>query len=260
MIGALLEGLLLPPGGPFVAVLVGLWIARRRRRTGVAVAALAAILGWFASTPYAAGVANAWLVGPSLQAATPEVLRALPAAERPQAIVILGGGSRRNLRERPETVTLAPRTLDRVAYGAQLARQTGLPVLVSGGLVGPFEVSEAELMRRVLAQQFGVQARWLEAVSTNTEENARMSAQMLGRDGIGRVLLVTQAYHMRRAAEAFRAAGLAVLEAPHGFNGGFDIEGPTTFVPSREAAYAMQLALHEWVGLGWYRVKRGLSD
>lgn len=260
MIGALLEGLLLPPGGPFLAVLVGLWVARHRPRTGFAVVALAAVAGWFTSTPYAAGVVNAWLVGPTLQAATPEALRALPAAEQPQAIVILGGGSRRHPREHPETVTPALRTLDRVAYGARLAKQTGLPVLVSGGVIEPFAVSEADLMQRALTQQFGVRARWLETLSTNTEENARYSAQLLAKDGVRRVLLVTQAYHMRRSAEAFRAAGLAVVPAPHGFNGGFEIESPMTFVPSREAAYAMQLALHEWVGLGWYRVKRGLSQ
>src|SRR6185369_731300 len=60
-----------------------------------------------------------------------------------QAIVILGGGRRSDSPEFGGD-TVSHYTLERVRYGAQLARQTGLPVLVSGGSVFGEEVSEAE--------------------------------------------------------------------------------------------------------------------
>ena len=54
--------------------------------------------------------------------------------EHPMAIVILGGGVRRHAAEYGGD-TLGQLTLERVRYGARVARLTGLPVLVSGGSV-----------------------------------------------------------------------------------------------------------------------------
>lgn len=92
------------------------------------------------------GRALAWLgVGSLFLLSLPVVSHALlrslepPALDlrRPgeaQAIVILGGGVRRNAAEFGGD-TLARLTLERVRYGALVARATRLPVLVSGGSV-----------------------------------------------------------------------------------------------------------------------------
>ena len=58
----------------------------------------------------------------------------LAQARSAQAIVILGGGVRRNAPEYGGD-TVGRLTLDRVRYGAFVARATGLPVLVTGGVV-----------------------------------------------------------------------------------------------------------------------------
>ena len=50
-----------------------------------------------------------------------------------EAIVILGGGTRRNAPEYGGD-TLGRLTLERVRYGAQVAKLTALPVLVTGGV------------------------------------------------------------------------------------------------------------------------------
>src|SRR5205807_6927764 len=69
-------------------------------------------------------------------------------ASSAQAIVILGGGTRRHAAEYGGD-TLGELTLERVRYGAAVVRMTGLPVLVSGGSVYGGE-AEAKLMREAL--------------------------------------------------------------------------------------------------------------
>ena len=98
----------------------------------------------------------------------------LEQARTAQAVVILGGGVRRDALEYGGD-TLATLTLERVRYGARVARLTGLPVLVSGGSVLGGE-PEAKLMAASLEHEFGVPVRWIEARSRTTHENAVLSA------------------------------------------------------------------------------------
>jgi uncharacterized SAM-binding protein YcdF (DUF218 family) len=110
-------------------------------------------------------------------------------------------------------------------------------------------------MARVLSESFGLQARWIEDASRDTAGNARESGRRLGQAGVRSVVLVTHAVHMRRAKATFEAAGLEVLAAPHGFLGGSGVEGPGSFLPSAGAVHASWLALHEALGLAWYRLR-----
>ena len=55
-------------------------------------------------------------------------------ASEAQAVVVLGGGLRRDALEYGGD-TLGTFTLERVRYGAHVAKRTGLPVLVTGGVV-----------------------------------------------------------------------------------------------------------------------------
>ena len=135
-----------------------------------------------------------------------------------KAIVILGGGIRRHAREYGGD-TLGSLTLERVRYGARVARLTGLPVLVSGGSVLSGE-PEATLMRSSLESEFGVPVRWIEARSRTTHENAVLSAEILRKEGIGRVLLVAHGFDMRRAKTEFAAQGIDAIPAPVGKRGG----------------------------------------
>jgi uncharacterized SAM-binding protein YcdF (DUF218 family) len=100
-----------------------------------------------------------------------------------------------------------------VRYGARLARETGLPVLVSGGSVRGAP-PEAFLMRNVLVREFGVPVRWIEARSRNTHENAVNSAVLLKASGIARVILVGHSFDFPRTRKEFEAAGILVVAAP----------------------------------------------
>jgi hypothetical protein len=199
---SLLRTLILPPAGPLLAALLGIWLARARSspRAPCRVGAR----GSRVREPVAAVAA----IGVEPSCAAAQLTPALDLTHPPQAqaIVILGGSSVTD--EAPEYGdTPAPRggLMERLAYGAFLARRTALPVLVSG------TASEAEGMRVSLARDFGVQTRWVEGQSRDTFDNAQLSARMLRAHGVTRILLVTHAAHEWRASAEFasRACGRA---------------------------------------------------
>lgn len=238
--------LLMPPLAPLILICAGLLLLRWRPRAGRVLAWSGLALALLVTTP---PVVDALLDGlediPVLQPAQ------LADAE---AIVILGGGARTNAPEfGGQTVNRL--TLERVRYGARLARQSGLPVLVSGGAPSGSQ-PEAELMKTALEEDFRLPVKWVEAASLDTRDNARMSAALLHTEGVKRVVLVTHAAHMRRSVEAFEAAGLAVIPAPTGFFRRGPADDPLPRLPNMNSTYAGTYAIHEWLGLLAYRLSR----
>lgn len=224
--------LLLPPLLPLLCIGVGLLLLRRRPRLGRALAWGGLLAGWLASTPATLYPLIEPLENvPVLQA---EDLR------QAQAIVILGAGYRRHM---PEYQGPTPNrlALERLRYGARLARQSGLPVAVSG---------EAALLADSLKADFGIEVRWAEGQSLDTADNARLTAALLQPEGVRHIVLVTHAVHMRRAAGEFTAQGFEVIPAPTAFlvePGGK--EDFFDYLPGPTAAFASWFAAHEWLGL-----------
>lgn len=116
-------------------------------------------------------------------------------------------------------------------------------------------VSEAELAKAFYAQQGVDMARvTLEGGSRNTRENAVQVAALLGKRCQEPWLLVTSAWHMPRSVPEFQAVGCNVTPYPVDFR-----TGDTTSWAEYSLARSLllwQTALHEWLGLGVYRVTR----
>lgn len=281
----LVRTLVMPPALPLLMMLAGLvllsrvrpaapsrkrWAADSRpqagRRVGLSLAGLGLVLSYLLSIGATADLLGAWLekgqhrldtrairagsthpdaIAPAAQAAAP--------IGRPSAVVILGGGTVRDGANAPDRERLKEGTLQRVVEGARIARESGLPVLVSGGTPLGLRRAEAQVMRDVLEQQ-GIPAKWVEDQSRDTVDNARMSAILLRADDVRNIILVTHAYHMPRARSAFEAAGLVVTPAPHDFFGGhwqgWQIRD---FLPRAADAQAIALCLHELLGRLWYQ-------
>jgi uncharacterized SAM-binding protein YcdF (DUF218 family) len=127
-----------------------------------------------------------------------------------QAIVILGGGEIRIGAPEYGGPAAGVGLLERLSYGAYLARYTKLPVLVSG------TSREVLAMRSSLQRDFGVPVRWADDQSRDTFQNAEFSARILKAQHITRILLVTSANHEWRAVQEFTSAGLTVVPAPAG--------------------------------------------
>lgn len=80
-------------------------------------------------------------------------------------------------------------------------QKTKLPILVSGGApdrMGGYELTEAELMAMILKKEFSVEVRWVVKKSNNTHENAQESLEILRRDSVERIYLVTDFLHVPR--------------------------------------------------------------
>jgi uncharacterized SAM-binding protein YcdF (DUF218 family) len=230
-------------------VALGLVLLRPFPRAGRALAITGAAALWACSIPVVAAALVTALGG-----AQPLDLAAARGAD---AIVILGGGVRARAPEYGGD-TLGRLTLERVRYGAYLARQTRLPVLVTGGAPRVGVRSEADLMREALEVEFGVPVQWLENRARSTRENAVNSAQMLAADGKRRVVLVMHGFDVRRARRSFEAAGLEVIAGPIQVPRWDRLELSDLF-PSVGALYTSHFALYEILALGRDAFKRWLA-
>jgi uncharacterized SAM-binding protein YcdF (DUF218 family) len=248
-LGGVLEQLLGPPGGFILLALLGLVLGFRQRRLGLGLSFTALGLLYIASLPI---TALALLSG--LEPAKSLSVSDLASGDgAPQAIVILGAGHRYSPEFGGETVNAA--ALQRLRYGAWLAKATGLPVLLTGGLAHDDRPAEAVLMQQVLEQELGVPVRWLETRSRNTYENAKFSTALLKADGIERIYLVTHALHMQRSLMSFKRFGLQVTPAPTAYEGrGWQVTG-RAFLPKAEAMSLNGQIFHEWVGMLWYGLR-----
>ena len=236
---------MLPPTGPLLIAAIGLVLLARHFRIGRALAAIGVALLLVLSMPSS----------PSRCCYRSTIRRrSIPRrAKSARAIVILGGGTRRNAAEYGGD-TLGRLTLERVRYGARVAKLIGLPVLVTGGSVYGGE-PEAKLMRESLEREFGVPVRWAEARSRTTHENAVYSAEILRDAGIGRVVLVAHSVDMPRAIAEFAAQGISIVAAPTGIPAR-DFDGPLDLLPSMAGLQGSYFAVYELLANAVFRLTR----
>ena len=240
-----ISAFLLPPLSLLLGTLAGLLLLRAYPRLGRVLLTASLALLWLCSTPYFAEGA--------LRLLESEIKAVDTHTQPADAIVVLGGGTYFHSPEYGSD-TVGEYTLVRLRYAAKLHRETGKPLLVTGGKPLGNTLSEAQQMRAVLEQEFGVPVRWVEDASDNTLENAKYSYQLLQKEGIKRIYLVTHAWHMPRSIMVFRAAGFDVVPAPTAFTTRYQTD-LLSFVPRAEALHNSKVLMHELIGLLWYRIK-----
>jgi uncharacterized SAM-binding protein YcdF (DUF218 family) len=207
------------------------------RLSGVTVWLLGA--GWICAVGALAGTrpVAGWLLAP--------LTRSDPLREA-DAIVVLGAGTLSD-------GTLAPESASGVLYGVRLLELGWAPrLIVSGGTHRGVSIPDAEAMAR-LARRLGAAgpAVLVDPTPTITVLQARSVAALAARHGVRSVVLVAPPLKSRRAALAFRRAGLEVVAAP----------GPPGLPASLWVArdtfvrrWALTLeAAQEYAALVWYR-------
>ncbi len=293
----LIESWLMPPGGILLLLLLALLLAPLLRRLSLVLVGLSALLLYLFSTPWLmyqlAGqlevvpplktvpaihedrLAAIVVLGGGRYTAAPEYMVSHPepryeVAQQPQAGNSPAGGrgganpgttATRRIAGWGHGVDVVGRsTLERLRYGAWLHRQSGFPILVTGGSPLGEEVPESALMAESLWRDFGISAVWQENQSINTWEHARLVPPILRARGVSTLLLVTHAAHLPRALQVFRNSpemeGLEIIPAPTGFTtrGRMD-RGLGRWRPSAGALEKNVTLLHEWGGMLWYQIR-----
>ena len=226
--------------------MIGVLIAWRRKPLGLAVATAAIGLVYLAAMPVTAGLLIRWAEAIAFHEPM------LPSDKPPGAIVVLSADARRSdIPGVPETI--GQLTLERLAEAARQKRRLGLPILVSGG---PPDAPVAVLMSSVLQEDFRIPVQWREERSQNTFENALYSAEILRGAGIHAALVIAHPWDMARALWSFRAVGYPVVPSPTP-EGGNPPLSAAAFLPQVPALLGSYYALHELIGLAWYRVRYG---
>ena len=233
-----------------VALLLGALVARQphRQRQWLRAAALLALVG-----------TNPGLANEALRAwERPAVpLAALPP--RADAAVLLGGITDDG--RQPADRVYLHAGADRLTNALWLYRAGRVRrIIVSGGsgAVGPQAGSEARHLATLLRLAAVPPADiWLEQRSRNTHENAQFTKQLLAHHpGVDTLVLVTSAFHMRRAAGCFAKAGLLVVAFPAGFQANSRAFTPDYWLlPTPEALEQWSLLLHEMAGWAVYKAR-----
>jgi uncharacterized SAM-binding protein YcdF (DUF218 family) len=247
-----IQALLVPPGLLLVLLVVALILAatgRRRGAVAVAVTGCAAVLALSLSP-----VSDLLLrpIEGRYEPLDPVAARSFAA----EAIVLLGGGVASDApagegQDLPDRAGTA-----RALAAARLQRSLSLPVIASGGRAASDRTrqSRAEAAARLLVD-LGVPAG---SVLSETESRTTWESALKVRDAWGprRVVLVTSAYHMPRAAACFERLGIAVLAAPTDYLSTAS-SSFLDWLPSPVALSASCTALGEYAAIAGYRALYG---
>lgn len=182
-------------------------------------------------------------------------------------IVVLGGGAHAE-ETRPAATRLSRGSQGRVLEGVRLwraaaaSRASGIPLLVLTGDSPDGRQSMASLAAETV-RELGVPPNFVIVIEEtyNTAQEATAVADMLehridtGAGAVGRLILVTSASHMPRAAALFRRAGMDPLPAPAQYL--TDTAGHTgwSYLPSAEALHKTERFFYEMLGIAWMRVR-----
>lgn len=265
----LIVELIMPPG---IWVLLMLFLIKKHGLIKKNFFVLGLALIWFSSTTFFAHQLTQ-LVGYFLDWPEPFILKKVNQlnvkvqakingniqSKNTHVIVVLGSGRQMGALDLPEYQhqNLSPQSMERLRSGARLAKVTNLPILLTGGApdrVNAKDLSEARVMSMVLKQELGLSARWLEEQSNTTQENASQSAQILKKEGIHTIYLVTHFWHMPRAKAQFEKHGFEVISVAVGFYQKKQWT-PFDFYPSGEGFQRVRWIWHEFLGNLWYRIK-----
>jgi uncharacterized SAM-binding protein YcdF (DUF218 family) len=235
--------LLLPPASLLIIMALGFLVIGFLRGLGRSLIAVGFILLYL----FSIGPVSDALLKP-LETSSPPWKDGQVKAD---AIVVLGGGVRDlSWLERPSVPSCS--SLERVVMGIMLYRGLHLPVVLMGGNGDPSRavVPDADAMART-AHGLGVPARdvMVENKSRNTLESARALKSMIkGR----RIILVTSAFHMKRASAMFAKQGFHVAPAPAGYRHERKKLSFYSFIPHAGNLADSSAALSEYVSLFWY--------
>ena len=250
--------LLTPAGWVFLALLGAVFLRNPRWKRRFLITALA--LFWLLGNgPITNEVVRIWEV-------EAPVLRPKLTTEPPRVAVVLTGNMINTLYAPSPMRPVLGREADRAGQALWLYRTGRVQkIIISGGSATaregnlgfqtPGAVDEGQMIR-VFLETAGVPAAdiVLENKSKNTDENAQFSAQVLRRQfRTSACVVVTSAWHLRRAGACFRKQGLTVILWPAAPLSERRAVAPGAYLlPNEKAFHDAQTLIRELVGYTTY--------
>lgn len=241
-----------PVGMAWFALLLAAAICSRRRRWLGATVLLATALGlWAIAQPPLVAPLMGELERPWLQSTVDQA----PAAD---AVIVLGGGWRESPHEFAGFDLTA--AADRLMTGIELCQRGRAAALVLGGdppISAGGSSPDTEQVRRWL-ERWGLAKVPFHTLGPviNTRDEAVSARELIQRQKWKRVLLVTSAFHMRRALAVFAKEGVAVHPVACDFQAERLPAASLSWkpFPDAEAIAVLDLWWHEQVGWLAYRL------
>ena len=170
-------------------------------------------------------------------------------------ILVLGSGHTVDP-DLPPTDQLSSPAIKRLVEGLRLAEDLPESTLIVSGYAGTHSsVSQASVMASA-ARELGMPSERIamqEDPSTTSEE----AQAYVNKYGVSHsLILVTSASHMPRAVNIFGREGLTVIPAPTDYKIKIEAErGWRRNLFSHQNFYKVKLALHEYIGMLWERIR-----
>lgn len=180
--------------------------------------------------------------------------------KKANVVVVLGGGRIKGSSNLP----LSQSAFKRAIWGLMMAKKENLPLIFTGGGVDK-SYSEADAFKETLKEiskylgvKYDTKKLFVEGKSLNTIENAKYTKELLTKIGIKKpvIVLVTSAYHMKRALNIYRKLGFTVIPSATDFLINSSSFNFFKLLPNMYSFDKSYIALHEYFGLLSLYMKR----
>jgi uncharacterized SAM-binding protein YcdF (DUF218 family) len=148
---------------------------------------------------------------------------------------------------------------DRFFAGLELLKEKKAPYLVfTGGINvwGPVTYSEGEILSsKAIALGLNKSNILLTNSARNTEEEAIALQELAISKNIHKIILITSAFHMKRAQYIFSHHGFDVRPFPVDFQISTQDDEHRNFLPNVHSLLKTQTAIRELIGVSYYLIK-----
>ncbi len=238
---------ILPPGVLILLLfLYGGWLKFKRKRRGWATPVLIASLLWIFSIWPVSSPMVRYLESDFYNCEVP----------RGDVIILLGGGIVQGAPDLTGSGFPSDLLLGRMVVAVRLQKRLDLPIIVTGGKAFDVQDAEAPVVKRVL-MDLGVPGNriFIEDKASDTMENALFSKEICQENNFTSPILVTSAYHMKRSLLSFKKAGLDVAPYPAAFKSSPHVQYHWyDFIPNGGAFSSVSMAMHEFLGILFYKI------
>jgi len=187
-------------------------------------------------------------------------------------IIVMGGG----INYGSDKAYLSPYSLQRVVKGYELYRKIATPIVYTGGVaIGQKEIGESEVAVEWLRNmgvkkedivienkarttyENGVYVKeWLlDYYANGQNEEIKQEDSSKSGEVRSKAYLVTNALHLPRSVMVFKKQGIDVIPVSSGIITDHR-QSWLDYLPNRGSLTANMMALHEWMGLVWYKITR----